>query len=113
MNQDKLVILWTTPNPDTSTLMVFQYAENALLHGWWKDIQIVVWGASAKLVAENNYISKKLLQLRDAGVKISCCIACAKKLGVDTKLKSLGFQVTLWGEPLSDLIKKDITVLSI
>jgi len=113
MNQDKLAILWTNADPITAELMVFLYAENAVLRGWWNEVEIIVWGATAKLVAENKKISSKLQSMQDNGVTVNCCLACANELGVADDLSALGFELSLMGEPLTELIKRDIKVLSI
>jgi hypothetical protein len=50
---EKLVVLWTSGDPEVAKKMVFMYTYNAKKHGWWEDITLVVWGPSAKLLAED------------------------------------------------------------
>lgn len=109
----RLHILWTSNNPDTAHLMVFMYAINALTKGWWDEVTIIVWGASAKLVAENESIQDKIHLALHQGVKVSACIACASQLGVVDELLALGLEVIPWGQPLTDLMQNGAHILSV
>ena len=51
-----LYVLWTNDNPVTAEKMVFMYTINALIHGWWEKVTVIVWGATARLVSENQDI---------------------------------------------------------
>lgn len=55
-----LYILWTNDNPITAEKMVFMYGMNSMIRGWWEKVTIIVWGATAPLVAENMDIRKKI-----------------------------------------------------
>ncbi len=111
--ENDLVILWTNADPITAKLMVFMYAEAAKTRGWWENVKIVVWGSTAKLVAENKEIQEQLLDLKSKGVEISACIACAKELGVVDELSELGIEIISWGPPLTELIKNDAKLITI
>ena len=46
MNEnDKLNILWTTDNKDTIFNMLSMYVINSKNRGWWKHINVILWGA--------------------------------------------------------------------
>ena len=47
-DKSKLYILWTNPDPLTAEKMVFMYAKNSRLQGWWDDVTVILWGATAK-----------------------------------------------------------------
>lgn len=113
MATDKLTLLWTNADPVTAELMVFMYARASIANGWWQDVEIIVWGATAKLVAENDHIRKKLIELKDNGIKVIFCIACARALGVDDLLASFGFELDFMGEPLTALIKSKAHLITI
>ena len=110
---DSLFILWTNDNLLTSEKMVCMYAHNAKLRKWWKNVTIIIWGATAKLVAENLSIQKKLKQMMEDGVEISACQACADQLGVTEIIKGLGIELKYWGEPLTELIKNGSKLITI
>lgn len=111
--KNHLYVLWTNDNPVTAEKMVFMYTINSLLHGWWEKVTLIVWGAPAKLVSENDDIQKKVKKALDTGVHITACKACADQLGVSEDLEKLGIEVKYWGEPLTEILKNDETLLTI
>ncbi len=110
---DHLYILWTNADITTSKLMVMMYGKNAKKKGWWKDVTIVVWGATAKLLAENKEIQAEMKTLIDCGVEFTGCITCAKELGVEKELTDLGLDLYSWGPPLTRLIKEGAPLITI
>jgi hypothetical protein len=110
---NKLTILWTNADPLTAELMVFMYAEASLANKWWEGVTIIVWGATAKLVAEDKHIQEKLLAIKAKGVKVVFCIACATKLGVVDEIRALGFELEKMGLPLTEVLKKDEKLITI
>jgi len=111
-NSDKLVIVWTSDNPEMARTMVFMYAHNAKRMKWFDEVTLIIWGPSAKLTAENEAIQKELAQMKESGVKIEACIACAQMYGVDGKLRQLGYDVKGTGRPLTDYLKQNYKVLT-
>jgi len=111
-NSDKLVVLWTSDNPELAKSMVFMYAHNAKRFNWFSDVTLIIWGPSAKLAGENEEIQKELAQMKETGVKIEACVACAAMFGVDGKLRQLGYDVKAMGPPLTDYLKQNYKVLT-
>ena len=111
-NSDKLVVVWSSDNPELARSMVFMYAGNAKKVKWFNEVTLIIWGPSARLAAENEEIQKELAQLKDAGVKIEACVACAMMYGVDAKLRQLGCDVKPMGPVLSDYLKQNYKVLT-
>ena len=72
-----------------------------------------MWGATARLVAENADIQAKVKAAREAGVHVTACKACADQLGVTGTLEGLGIEVIYWGVPLTDLLKNDERLITI
>ena len=108
-----LYVLWTNDNPITAEKMVFMYTVNALIHGWWGNVTVIVWGATAKLVSEDPDIEKLVKKALDQGVHLTACKACADQLGVTESLKSQNIDVVYWGEPLTKLLKSGATLITI
>lgn len=108
-----LYMLWTNADPVTAEKMVFMYTVNSLLKGWWEEVTLIVWGATAQLVAENADIQAKVKAAQEAGVHITACKACADQLGVTATLEGLGIEVIYWGVPLTDLLKNDEKLITI
>ena len=76
-------------------------------------VRLVVWGASARELAENSKLQGMVKEMMDLGVEVAACKACADRYGVADALESLGIEVLLIGEPFSDMIKSDWKVLAL
>ena len=110
-NTDTLYILWTSKDIETFDEMVFMYAFNAKKHGWWENITVVIWGASARLAGEDEVIQLKIKDLIKGGVTVEACKACAEDLGVSNTLESLGIDVKYWGQPLTKVLKSNAKLI--
>lgn len=110
---DKLNILWTTDNKDTVLHMLVMYATNSRLNGWWQDVNVIIWGASAKLVGTDKQIQTEVLEMLNHGITIEACKACTDNLGVSDKLTELGVNVKYMGEMLTNYLKSGEKVLTI
>jgi len=108
-----LYVLWTNADPITSEKMVFMYTLNSKLRGWWPEVTLIIWGATAKYVAEDKEVQETMKSLLRAGVKVSACRACADQLGATELLESLGIEVILWGVPLTEVLKGDDKLITI
>jgi hypothetical protein len=111
--QETLNILWTTGDAVTAEKMVCMYGLNALRKGWFKAVTIIIWGASAALVAENLQLQEKIREMIAEGVKVSACKACADQLGKTADLEVLGIEVRYWGEPMTRLLKEKQPLLTV
>lgn len=108
-----LYILWTNADILTADKMVMMYATNSMLNHWWDAVTVIVWGATPKLVAEEELIQTKIKIAQHAGVQFSACKACAEQLGVNDKLVDLGIEVRYWGEGLTDILKNGEKLITI
>ena len=108
-----LYLLWTSDNPVTAEKMVFMYTINSFRNGWWEDITIIIWGATAELVAKNINIQDKIKEAQEMGIHITACKACTDQLGVTEVLEDLGVEVKYWGAPLTELLKNNENLLTI
>jgi hypothetical protein len=113
MDKNHLYVLWTNDNPITAEKMVFMYAINSLVYGWWQMVTLIIWGATAKLVSEDETIQEKIKEALDAGVRITACKACADELGVTEALEKLQIEVKYWGQPLTEVLKNNEQLLTI
>ncbi len=110
---DKLTVLWVNDNPDTAKTMVFMYTTNAKLRSWFNEVELIIWGPTSKLTAENKEIQELVKSAQEAGVVVKACIACAKMFGVDEDLSALGIEVAPMGIPLTEALKSDGKVLTV
>ena len=110
---DKLTILWTTDNKDTVFNMLAMYALNSKNRGWWKHINIILWGASVKLVANDTQVQTEILEMLQSGITIEACQDCCENFGVDSIITNLGITVRYMGIPLTEYLKNGEKILSI
>ena len=110
---DQLYILWTNADVLTSDKMVMMYATNAKLYKWWDAVTVIIWGATAKLAAENELIQVKIQLAQQAGVKFTACKACADQLGTTEQLLKQGVEVKYWRQGLTEILKNGDKLLTI
>lgn len=111
--KEKLNILWTSPDAQTAEHMVLLYGPKSFQNNLWDEVQIIIWGGSAKLVATNEHIQSLVSQAMKNGVKFSGCSTCAEGLNATQKLLEIGVELKPWGKPLSEIIKNKENLITI
>ena len=109
---DKLVVVWTSDDPYVAERVAFMYTHAAKTNNWFRDVTLIVWGPSAKLISENIKLQDKVKAMQKDGVVIEACIACSNAYGVTEDLKKLGYDVKGMGKPLTDYLKSGAKVLT-
>lgn len=109
---DKLVVIWTSGDKEVATKMVFMYTLNSKLREWWKDVCLVVWGPSTKLLSEDTELQDYLAKIKAAGVELLACKACTDMYGISDDLIKLGIDVKYMGTPLTQFLKEDNKVIT-
>ena len=110
---DKLNILWTTDNKDTIFNMLTMYAINSKTNNWWQNVNVIIWGASAKLVGSDTKVQTEIVEMINQGVQIEACKDCCDNFGVTDKLIKLGINVRYMGKPLTEYLKAGEKILTI
>lgn len=113
MNKSKLAIIWLSVDKQAAIDMALLYARDSLLNGWWKEIELILWGPSVQAAAESEAVQTELLILQQLGVQIRACRACAVRYGVVRRLLDLGYAVDGMGEHLTALLANCDPVLLI
>ena len=114
MNSDTLHILWTNDNPVTAENMVFMYATNSLRLQWWKNVHIIIWGATIKLLVEDEKIQNLIRLFQEQGGNVSACKRCAENLNLLRELEAIpDIDVLYIGESFTKILKDGEKVLSI
>ncbi len=108
----KLLVVWTSGDREVALKMVFMYAENAKKNDWWKEVRLLVWGPSAKLLSEDKELQDYVKKMKDEGVEVIACKACADSYGVAEKLESIGVKVFYTGKALTEMLKTDWKTVS-
>jgi hypothetical protein len=111
-DSEKLVVVWTSGDIDVAIKMVYMYTYNAKKNGWWKDVTFIIWGPSSKLLAENQELQDNLKKMKDEGIVLEACKACADMYGITDKLNELGIDVKYMGVALTDYLKSERHVIT-
>jgi hypothetical protein len=105
---DELVVLWTSGDREVALKMAFMYTFNSNRFKWgWKGVTLIVWGPSAKLLAEDQELKEHIIDMKDAGIKLQACKKCSDMYGVSDDLKRLGIEVKYMGKALTDYLRDD------
>lgn len=111
--QNKLVVLWTRGEKDFAQNMALLYTKNAIPKGWFEEVVLIVWGPSAKLLAEDAELQTEVAAMQEAGVHVQACIRCTDSYGVTEDLKAMGIEVIKMGDPLTRYLKEGAKILSL
>jgi hypothetical protein len=108
----RLCVVWSSGDPGVAKNVCFMYSHNAKRQGWFGVVHLVVWGPSAKLLAENEELQKEVKAMQKTGVVVEACVVCAKNYGVVDALQKLDIDVKPMGQPLSQRLKGPWKVLT-
>lgn len=111
-NSDKLVVLWTSGDPEVAEKVCFMYTHAAKAYAFFNEVTLIVWGPSAKLLTENSKLQAKVKAMMDDGVKFEACVACANMYGITDDLKAMGIDVKGMGKPLTNYLKEGYKTLT-
>lgn len=111
-DSEKLVVVWTSSDLEVALKMVYMYTYNAKKYSWWKGVTFIIWGPSSKLLAENKELQDYLRKMKDEGIILEACQACADMYGVSDKLIEMGVDVKYMGVALTEYIKGDSHVIT-
>jgi hypothetical protein len=105
---DELVVLWTSGDREVALKMAFMYTYNSRRFKWgWKNVTLVVWGPSAKLLVSDTELQEHVIEMKEKGVKLLACKKCSDMYGVSDDLRRLGIEVKYMGKPLTDYLRDD------
>lgn len=110
---EKLNILWTTDNKDTIFNMLAMYSINAKKKEWWNKVNVIIWGASAKLAGNDSQVQTEILEMINAGVSIEACKDCADNYNVTERLEKLGINVRYMGFPFTEYLKNGERLITV
>ena len=108
----QLCVVWSSGDPGVAKNVCFMYTHNAKRRGWFGIVHLVVWGPSAKLLAENDELQKEVKAMQKTGVVVEACVTCATNYGVVDTLKKLDIDVKPMGQPLTERLKGPWKVLT-
>lgn len=111
-DNNELAVIWSSSNPDVAHSTVFMYTLNAKCRDWWNVVHLIIWGPSARLVAEDESIQEKVEEMIKAGVHVSACRENADIYGVADRLADLGIDVKYMGEPVTEMLKSGAKLIT-
>ena len=105
--KNKLLIVWSSGEKEVAKKLILLYGSVMLPRSYWDEATIMIWGPSAKLLANDNELQKQLKTVQDTGVKFNACVVCSDDYGVSDKLKNLGIELIHTGEMLTEALQSD------
>jgi hypothetical protein len=108
-----LLILWTSADREVALNMVLMYGLNSRLHDWWPEVTLLIWGPSQTLTVDDEEVRARVVEMREAGVRLAACRACAENLGMVDRLKDLGVEVFYAGQFLADWLHSGRPLLAL
>jgi len=110
---NKLVVLWKTDHQIDIDEMVLPYLKGSKKNGWWDEVEVIIWGASQKAIAESLELQNQIKELMGLGIKISACKKCADDLCVADQLSRIGVDVLYTGVLLTNHLQSNTTVITL
>jgi hypothetical protein len=104
---NKLLIVWSSGEKEVAKKLVLLYGSVMLERKYWDEATIMVWGPSAKLLAEDDELQKMMTAVQRTGVKFNACVVCTDDYGVSDKLRELGVELIHTGEMLTEALQSD------
>ncbi len=112
MAQNKLLIVWSTAEIDVAKKLVLLYGSVIIERGYWDEAHLMVWGPSAKLLAENKELQSMVHTMQESGVNVSACRVCTDDYDVTDSLEAFNIDVTHTGEFLTQALQSDWKVIT-
>ena len=107
MDKSKLLVVWTSGDKEVAMKMVYMYTYNAKKQGWFDEVRFLIWGPSSRLLAADKELQEYLGRMKEEGVELLACKACADMYGVSDRLAEMGVDVQYMGRPFTDMLKSD------
>lgn len=110
----KLLIVWKSNQDADIYNFVLPYCQNAKQKAWFRDVELLIWGASQEHVMKDDVLQERIRELAKAGIAVSACKMCADKVGATDLLIKLGVNVMYTGAYLSERLQNpDFEVITI
>lgn len=112
IDNNELAVIWSSSNPEVAHTTVFMYTLNAKCRDWWNSVHLIIWGPSAKLLADDASLQEKVQDMIKAGVHVSACRANSDSYGVSDALADMGVDVKYMGEPVTAMLKSGAKIIT-
>lgn len=105
--KNKLLIVWSSGEVEVARKLILLYGSVMLERKYWDEATIMIWGPSAKLLANDVKLQEQFISVRDSGVKFNACVVCCDDYGVSDTLSELGIELIHTGEILTESLQSD------
>ena len=112
MVKNKLLIVWSSADEEVAKKLVLLYGSVVLPRSYWDEATIMIWGPSARLLAQSKELQDKVKTIMSTGVKFNACVVCTDEYGVSEELQNLGIELTHTGEMLTNALQNDYKVIT-
>ena len=109
---EKLLIVWSSGEKEVATKLILLYGSVMLERKYWDEATIMLWGPSAKLLAQDKELQEKVKIVQKSGVTFNACVVCTDEYGVSDKLKNMGIELIHTGELLTQSLKNGTKVIT-
>ncbi|MBS4068205.1 MAG: DsrE family protein [Sulfurimonas sp. RIFOXYB2_FULL_37_5] len=110
--KNKLLIVWSSADEEIAKKLILLYGSVMLPRGYWDEATIMIWGPSAKLLAESEDLQERVKTVMQTGVKFNVCVVCSDDYGVTDRLNELGVDPIHTGEMLTNALQSDYKVIT-
>jgi len=111
-NSKKLVVIWSSSDPEVAERVCFNYTQNAKKQGWFDEVVLIVWGPSVRLLAENDDLKADITKIMEMGILVEASLSCAQLYGIAPDLEDLDIDIKPMGVPLTGYIKEGWHILT-
>lgn len=113
MESNRLVILWLSADKRAAAEMALSYARDSLLHGWWDEVELLLWGPPVRTAAQDEAVIREISLCQSVGMTVSACLDCAVLSHTADILRGSGIRVRGLGDELTSLLKSGAPLLII
>ncbi len=106
---NKLLIVWSSEEKEVASKLVLLYGSVILERKYWDEATIMIWGPSAKLLAQDKELQEQIKKVKVSGVVFNACIVCCDEYSVSEKFKEMGIELIHTGEMLTSALKSSDT----
>lgn len=108
----KLLIVWASGEKEVATKLILLYGSVMLERNYWDEATIMLWGPSAKLLAQDEELQERVKIVQESGVKFNTCVVCSDEYGVSKELQKMGIELIHTGEMLTEALQNDTKVIT-
>lgn len=108
---ESVTILWSSGDPDVFHNCILPYSAYSCEKHCWKDVTLIMWGPSVRLLSENVDLQVDLGELISKGLKVKACEIAAQRYHVKNQLERIGVEVKSVSDEVTQGLKGQVAHL--